>query len=390
MFRRNRLLLLAAAVALLSSTNAQAICLPPGDPLCELVDNLDDRMKQVIEGILRRTDDLTKLVDNRLKDLVRTVPGERWIQLHEALLGPDPAKREEAQRLLASWLQVSGGSEKRIETAGSMRFVLKSDRPFKFARRTIAYAGIEDAKLYVSESLNWREARTSHRTVTNIEQIKKDLRSDLGDAFDKMSGGPPGVYHIVDTGDRIVNEGGTPAPRFFRFSLVWQGSFLANIVGTAHPSDQKQSDLVVKHAWDNNRSIRELFIDNISKSILRIYEDQTMLTGDAADAFNWDIRSHQNYLMVFIDEETFNSHPDFEIIASMHVKDKPNESAFDQGPYSFRRNDFEINEPIRSPLHGTVYWARHEFSGQPRIDPEILKMRDELRVLLARLGIKGS
>lgn len=90
---------------------------------------------------------------------------------------------------------------------------------------------------------------------------------------------------------------------------------------------------------------------------------------DAATSKDWSLYDNKNFVVVFVNEQTYNSQKDWEIRIKVHKKSDPN-ATLDQRPaHILTKVDFEPqrNKPIEARTGEKIYWATREMTGEPAL-----------------------
>jgi hypothetical protein len=125
-------------------------------------------------------------------------------------------------------------------------------------------------------------------------------------------------------------------------------------------------------------------VELLTDAVMETVTEKRDEIADGVREFDWDVLAEKPVLLIFIDEETYSKHDDFEIIASVHEKGKPNETLYQRPRSVFKKIDFRpaLNPPVKDKRDTLIYWAFQDMAGKFNITNDRLQSIADLKKAL--------
>jgi hypothetical protein len=151
----------------------------------------------------------------------------------------------------------------------------------------------------------------------------------------------------------------------FEKSLLAPGLKTNNLTGAA-ASNQVNADVANKVGSDNyiarKNEIRKALANLVLEAIS--YSADRNVTKERH--FDWPLLADKNFIVIFVDKETYDAQPDWKMLLRVNRKGKPDQSLYQRPVLVVTKQDFDPNgdnKPLRGRASRTIYWAAREMTG---------------------------
>ena len=321
--------------------------------ICESVDRLDKRLEAT-----------ANLAAKTAQAAITAVPGERWLRLIDDLNSGDPDKKDKAQKFLAS----VAGIQK--EDINAFEFSIGYDYDEKQHFKTdVARVNVPE-KTALEAYLQF-DSQFDPPTQTRLSPLNQDeVRQRLMQVADTVISAITGPANGIGI-NRSNGKESCPNPALDQYcafvvfdrSIVSSGIASNTLLGAASSAkaiaDAKVgSDDVVARKKEARAALANLVMEAISYSEAR---------NDTKERhFDWPLLSERNFIVVFVDQETYDSQKDWKIQLKVNKKGSPEQTLFQRPVFTLTKMDFDPNgdnKPLRGRADQKIYWATREMTG---------------------------
>ncbi|WP_284448009.1 hypothetical protein [Pseudoxanthomonas mexicana] len=318
-------------------------------------------LKKVSDTADARISALQALLDQRSSDLIRAIPGERYLQIIDALNGPDPEKRKQAQAFLTKL----GALKLDTSMMASASFGFSEGSPLR--AQILSSATNEPTSVRFAFRSGEIENLVAVRSTMSPAPTPEELRQNMIDAYsallDKSWRPPQSIWNNECAKVNVMSNEGAECFERASTQLKYQGIVDASL-----------------RAYHQGREPKPL--------------------GDATLSISWDQLRHR-YVIIALVENDLKAHAKDDCVSKgelqlegkgcitvwVHPKEKPEELAYAGGLYQVSVNEFFENEPIvwknRSDVH--IRWVARRMDPAQLLDEDTIKALTSIRALEEQL-----
>ncbi|MCI5043273.1 MAG: hypothetical protein MRY72_01125 [Aquisalinus sp.] len=353
-----------------------------------------------LEKIRRESQEWREQVELEMEELrkvanaaIRAVPGERYLQIIDALHGPDPEKAEEARNFLRSL----GNLDPETTYVASVWFGLESELEI----RADIFRASSPSRIHVEQKIASRGLNLTQSIKNSLErpksetEIRANIRRELKSALLSLSNQYSKINYPRNFAD---------SQTALTIELSQSSPFLPPSINSGIIAINGEGTQLFRGRYDRNNISRNFDIQkrrqaddikfnnavqHLENAILTISQNDFANLGRTELSIPWSAFDSKQFLFVVIPEKDWIEHKDkLRIKALVHKVNEPKNGINLQRPYEFEVGDFdpELNEPIDHwiPGAGKLVWAVHEMTGDSRLfTPETLALIEEADSILA-------
>jgi hypothetical protein len=355
--------------------------------------------RERVEALERQVELMRRMVDENWKATIKAVPGERYLQLIDALHGPDGPEKEAAKRFL-----VSLGNLRQEDLASPWAVSVWAEYEGEGPVRMDAFSAPSPSRLHVEQFIKEKGFKPAesmggeilHRPRTRTE-IDQTLDQELGALFNALAG-YPGTWSGGNGRPRWVGGGiGNSGPGRSSHQYQFQPGLL-DTAGTnipvlaagyspfggglqAHPWFQKGGsgrDRV--QPVDDYRARletrvggrRDRFVGHLKSAILSTIDTVPLATTAMRFEEPWDVVGKAQTLFILVREKDWKRVGGVRISVAVHKAGDPN--AVHPASRLVHLDPSELTQPAhepvadRNPEAGRYLWAAVRMIDYPSFD----------------------
>jgi hypothetical protein len=303
--------------------------------VCKAIDDANDRL-----------DSMTKVVDANAKAAIRAVPGERYNQLIDDRNSGDKEKVAQARAFLTRLAHLDPEAQYQV----SLRFSFDTKKPFNYDVFAEAEPSLDIVKSRAAtRGINLLPANRTIFAPHTKEQPKADISKTLDKAVNPYMFG---ATQPVGCGGGIMGGGCLPQIPPAGFGLIPQ--------------------------------LRKQFLDGAVDAVMATVTEKPDEIVDGVREFDWDPLSERPFLIIMIDQATYDGQSDFDIVAKITEKTHPDQLLYQRPPVHFIKKDFnpELDTPVKDNRDEIIYWAFKDMTAQFSVDSQRVKQIVDLKQAL--------
>jgi hypothetical protein len=345
----------------------------------------DNPIDYIANKLTGESEKWRELAQVQAQGAIRAIPGERYLQLIDAVNGNDPVKKEEAKE----FLRRLGNLDNNAATAWTATVLCEYDP--KDTLHADAFWGFSDSRAQVEYFVRnaYRDQNdvisTGYRDYT-IDELNALVDAKVDTLLSEMQG----------TGQSIQQQPPTGGFSFPSAYLTWDNSLTP---GTPFRPDIATTDnpniVTKKTVLDRAKSARDSAAATLKELLKMQYMKKEIPAGSTTLSIPWHPEEAKSLFFILIPEEDWEKHKkDLKIRVTLHKEGDLNSTFQNLSPLKVNTNQFE-GSPGREAVDvrfggGKVRWAvvdpTHSSVSLPDLAPDKIQNMQKLLTLVKQLN----
>lgn len=352
-------------------------------------------LSETREQLQKQINETREVAKTVAEAAIKSVPGERYLQIIDALHGQDENKKREAQRFLKSIANIDVESPLEV----SVWFTFPDGEQLK----ADIFRAPSPHRIHVKEHidnqrLNLTQVSSIRQSTLTEDELRVRMQVQVFEAINTLCGS---ANHTVST-DTIPSFSGTS------FHGVPSVTLITRIKGTLSwisPYFQPMLEPVNKQIPNGHEQVEiSIYNETVSRLKAQVSAGRNQVASQLVDAMMmafkplelplgnrrlskpWLAMDGNQFLFVLLPlkqwEKLKNS--GLEIRTLVHVKGNGTSAYQDARQYQFIIDEFSPtrHEPIQNPDYGQIVWAVHNMTDNDGISLETLNKINKIREIL--------
>jgi len=327
------------------------------------VDDVNAKVDQVQSALQHEMDETRKTVAASIDEVTKSVPGERYLRLIDDLNSKDTAKVQAAQDFLKSLAH--------IDTTVAYKLVVAYDydenQHFEVEFNRFTAPSVSLMQGFIDNSATFHSPPKTTLSPLNMDDVRTLVARSTGEALDDLLGK---LDHATDVGS--PRFGSVPVTLTFRFTdLLFKDESYSRWISTPATAQVNLNKDLDKYMTDyeaRRAQIVNAFVDGI----MAAYSYRETRMESSSETKDWSLLDGKNFVIVFVDSESYDKQKDWHIKLVVRRNDKPLETLGQRPIVNLTKENFKpsLNPPIKGRDGQLYYWAYREMTGDPAITPE--------------------
>jgi hypothetical protein len=312
-----------------------------------------------------------ELAQVQAQGAIRAVPGERYLELIDAVHGTDEKKKTEAQQFLLRLSQLDRDPNTVWEA--TVTFTFDEKNPL----RADGFWGFSDSRAqveyFVQNAFNPVKRASTGSRLQTMDELNSEIDTQVDGLLNTLQG-EPAISQTLQAGNNV---------NFTATLTTWPSSLTPTVVnpygfgaGTSNGSEAKAN--AKKTRDDAARILKKLFKAQ--------YGSKEIPVGATTLAIEWHPTEAKNMFFVLIPESDWLAHKndkEFAVEVVMHKQGDLSQTFQKTLPFSVGLEQFANREPVELKFaKGKVRWAvidpTHTSATIPDLSPEKIKNMENL------------
>lgn len=313
----------------------------------------------------------------------KSIPGERYLRLIDDLNSSDHSKVRAAQSFLTNLANLDVTKKYSVVVAYDFDEPDSNWKPFKTDFQVFLAPDPLILKIFIdNHSINMRTPGRIHLIPISQPHIREIVANNILSSLEKIFGSPSISLEL---------ELSTPRPQALRYTRAYPNTIFKDFyIRRLVSSSTGESELAQMQA-DSDQWLHETrasIAASMTDAIMAAYQYRETRIEGSKERRPWNPLKEQNFVVVFVDDATFDSHDDWTVKIYLEEDEEKNSVVGGRSIFSLTKADFDPAVQKSNPMilaeNGTrYYWAFCELTRDPSLSAgnlnEWQKLREQLR-----------